>query len=139
MTHQGACLCGAVRFAGELDAGHGIHVCHCGLCRRWSAGPFMGALVAGPLTLTGAAPVWFQSSDHGERGHCPICGTTLFWRSPGAEASWAVNVHALDPGHGLTINEHIWFDDKPDFYDFADDRPRLTAAAWLSRFAAQGG
>jgi hypothetical protein len=37
--------------------------------------------------------------------------------------------------HGQEIVEHIWIDDKPDFYDFADDAPRKTAAECL----AEGG
>jgi hypothetical protein len=135
---NGQCLCGAVRFSGEIDRAGGVHVCHCRLCRRWSGGPFMGAGFSGAVAVEGDAPVWFRSSGHGERGHCAVCGTVLFWRSPGVAGGWVVNVHALDPGHGLAITEHIWTDEKPDFYDFADAAPRLTEAEWLARSAARG-
>lgn len=75
---------------------------------------------------------WYRSSETGERGFCSACGSTLFWRRVGAGSAMAVSAHALEPGHGLALNQHIWIDDKPDWYDFADDAPRLTAAEFLA-------
>jgi hypothetical protein len=126
---NGQCLCGAVRFHGTPVPGRGIGVCHCGQCRRWASGPFMAIRMTGGVTFDAdEALVWHRSSDHGERGFCGKCGTSLFWRAPGAGNDVAVNVSALPEDHGQAINEHIWVDDKPDFYDFSDDAPRLTAA-----------
>ena len=79
-----------------------------------------------------AALVWYRSSDQGERGFCARCGTSLFWRAPGAGNDVAINVNTLPEDHGQTINEHIWVDDQPAWYDFADDRPRRTAAQVLA-------
>lgn len=135
----GACLCGAVRFSGGLAPGPGVHVCHCGMCRRWGGGPFMAVHLAGGVRVdAGEALVWHASSAHGERGFCNRCGTSLFWRVPGEPADWAVNVHALDEDHGQTIAEHIWVDDRPGFYDFADTTPRLTAADFMARLRSKG-
>ena len=128
MSVTGQCLCGEVQFTGTPIQGRGIHVCHCGQCRRWASGPYMSARMEGGVTLTkddGLA--WFASSDVGERGFCRRCGSTMFWRTTGAERDWAVSVGTLAEGHGQEIAKHIWIDDKPDFYDFADDTPRLTA------------
>ena len=129
MQTNGQCLCGAVRFHGALAAGRGVGVCHCGQCRRWASGPFMAVRMEGGVTFDAdEALVWYRSSDHGERGFCSRCGSSLFWRSPGAGNDVAISVSTLPDSHGQQIFEHIWVDDKPGFYDFADDAPRKTAA-----------
>lgn len=75
---------------------------------------------------------WYRSSDKGERGFCARCGSTLFWRSPGA-VGISVSANALGDDHGLALTQHIWVDDQPDWYAFADDRPRRTAAQCLGQ------
>ncbi len=136
MTMTGQCLCGAVRFTAG-DVPHQIGACHCGQCRRWASGPYF-AVRAGSVAFEGEENIGrYRSSDWAERGFCIRCGSSLFWREKGTERDWAVSVGALDAtndgGHGLRITEHIWIDDKPDFYDFADDAPRLTAAQAMAR------
>ena len=134
MGVTGQCLCGAVRFTGTLVAGGGISVCHCGQCRRWASGPFMSEHMADGVTLTSADGLaWYASSDFAERGFCRHCGSTLFWRRQGEARDWAVSIGSLAEGHNQRIAEHIWVDDKPDFYDFADHAPRLTAAQAMAR------
>jgi len=134
MAITGQCLCGAVKFAGEPRTDRGISVCHCGQCRRWASGPFFAVRMQGGITLTKDEGLeWFRSSAQGERGFCGRCGTSLFWRAPGSGLDVAVSTGALEEGHGLTIAAHIWVDDKPGFYEFADDAPRLTAAQAMAR------
>lgn len=127
---KGQCLCGAVTFSGEPDRERGITPCHCGQCRRWAGGgPFMSVRCIGGVDLeSGAALGWFASSSFGERGYCKTCGSSLFWRATGEPRDWAINVSALPENHGLTIIKHIWADDQPDWYAFADEAPRMTAA-----------
>ena len=131
----GQCLCGAVKFSGVPDAG--IGVCHCGQCRIWGAGPFMEVdMKTGVRIDAGEDQLkWFRSSDVGERGFCATCGSTLFWRAVGAGDAMSVNAHALQADHGLVLEQHIWVDDKPDWYEFADDAPRRTAAECLGQGA----
>ncbi len=84
MQITGQCLCGAVQFTGTPVEGRGIHVCHCGQCRRWVSGPVMVIRMAGGVVLTKSKGlVWYASSDRGERGFCCHCGSSLFWRVPG--------------------------------------------------------
>lgn len=129
MTVIGQCLCGAVQFTGTPAGGGQVSVCHCGQCRRWNSGPLMSLDMQGGVALTKSDGLaWYKSSDRGERGFCRHCGSNLFWREPGAAGDWGVSAGALDDPSGLTIARHIWVDDKPDFYDFSDDAPRLTAA-----------
>lgn len=130
----GMCLCGAVRFHGVPDRAHGIAICHCGQCRRWAAGPLMVMRFASGVVLDADETLrWFRSSPDGERGFCADCGSSLFWRSPGAEGDMAVSVNTLPEDHGLALTEHIWIEDKPGWYDFAGDAARLTAAEVLAR------
>jgi len=75
---------------------------------------------------------WYDASDVGERGFCSDCGSTLFWRSKDAEpGDWAVSAGTLPDGAVSRIFEHIWIDDKPAYYEFADDSPRRTEADCL--------
>ncbi|CAN0603430.1 unnamed protein product [Ectocarpus sp. 12 AP-2014] len=41
-THQvtGKCLCGAVKISADTNTRE-VAACHCDMCRRWSAGPFI--------------------------------------------------------------------------------------------------
>jgi hypothetical protein len=137
MLH-GRCLCGAVRFHGEPDAARGVTVCHCGQCRRQGGGgPLAAIRFRGGIALDSDETLrWFRSSDHGERGFCARCGSSLFWRSPGQGNDVSVSLGALQEDHGLTIGAHIWVEDKPGWYDFADDRPRYTSDEWIARHRA---
>ena len=132
----GQCLCGAVRFHGVLQPGRGVGLCHCGQCRRWASGPFMAIRFEGGVAFDDETALrWYRSSEHGERGFCSQCGSSLFWREPGAGNDVAISVSTLDDGHGIGIMEHIWVDDKPDWYEFTDDTPRRTAAEVLGNTA----
>lgn len=126
----GRCLCGAVRF--EFDgAPGGIGFCHCKMCRRWSGGAPFAAFQAAPRLLAAESLRWHKSSEWGERGFCRECGTPLFWRAAGV-SEWAISAGALDDEKGLAVAKHIFIDDKPDFYDFADDAPRSTGAEFTA-------
>jgi hypothetical protein len=71
---------------------------------------------------------WYRSSEVGERGFCGTCGSTLFWRRAGGGSAMSVSAHALQDDHGLKLEKHIWVDFKPDWYEFADECPRLTSS-----------
>lgn len=132
MKVSGQCLCGSVRFGGTPRTN--ITVCHCGQCRRWASGPFFAVRFEGGITFEAEETLhWFRSSETGERGFCTVCGSSMFWRVPGQGNDISASANLLEPGHGLSIERHIWVDDKPDFYDFADDAPRLTAAEAMRR------
>ncbi len=133
---HGRCLCGAVRFHGTLPEGPCLEVCHCGQCRRWGSGPYMSFHFVDGVTLDADEGLaWYRSSDVGERGFCRRCGSSLFWRKPGAGSDMAVSAGTLEPGAPVAIRSHIWVEDKPGWYDFADDTPRRTAA----EFRGEGG
>jgi hypothetical protein len=134
-SRSGGCLCGAVRFEVTV-AEKTFNICHCGMCRKWSGGPFMAVHCQGAGTITkkdGLA--WYRGSKWAERGFCNRCGTSLFWRlAKHPEALLNIAVDAFDDAGDLTLDRHIYIDAKPARYDFADNRPRITEAELLAEF-----
>lgn len=124
MTHEGRCLCGAVRLRvnGPMAA---PNACHCTACRKQSG--HFGASVDMPrkaLSVTGMAHVvWYQSSEKVRRGFCGICGSTLFW-DPVFHDWTAVAMGAFDTPTQTQLALHIYVADKGDYYDIADGLPQ---------------
>lgn len=132
----GKCLCGGVRFELRGDVGD-AHLCHCKMCRRWGGG--MPLVVCGGEVhlLADETLKWWKSSPWGERGFCGVCGSSLFWRTQDG-GHFIANVGALDDDNAITtIGEHIYIDEKPAFYQTADDAPRLSGAAFAARVMTQ--
>ncbi|WP_347140786.1 GFA family protein [Paracoccus sp. SSK6] len=116
----GRCLCGAVSFTGTWG-GDPLRACHCSQCRRWSGHVWAAA---GSAELAVEGPVkWFRSSDEAERGFCPDCGSSLFWRRTGSDRV-EVAAGAVDNPTGLQLVGHIYVADKGDYYDIADGLPQ---------------
>lgn len=135
-TVSGRCLCGAVKFTADV-AKRDVDVCHCSMCRRWAAGPFMGLMHEGEVAFEGAESIGvYKSSEWGERGFCKQCGTPLFWRLSGSD-TYSFSAGALDDQSGLRLTMQIFIDEKPAYYDFANDTPRLTGAEAMA--ALSGG
>ena len=139
----GGCLCGAVRF--ELtQPPPPVWFCHCKMCRRWSGGLPLAAVEASPPRLLRAEALrWHASSDFGERGFCEKCGSKLFWRESAAAAEWDITAAALDDESALQMGGHIYYDDKPGYYSFADAACKHSGAEHLAnslrKSAAAGG
>ncbi len=123
-THTGGCLCGGVRYSlrGVLRP---VIACHCGQCRRTSG--HYAAMTSVPtrdLVLTSSGTLsWYRSSPRAERGFCRVCGGNLFWR-PDGENRTAITAGTLDPPTGLELAEHIFVDDKSDYYVLGDGLPQ---------------
>ncbi|MCC5973699.1 MAG: GFA family protein [Rubellimicrobium sp.] len=118
----GRCLCGDVTYtitAPPQEAGF----CHCGQCRRQSGHVWASAIVApSDLAIDGRAS-WYISSDHGERGFCPRCGSFLFWRArDGSMIGFSLG--SLDAPTGIVPDHHIYAADKGDYYDIHDGLPQ---------------
>ncbi len=118
---SGACLCGAVTFAGRLTS-EPVGACHCSQCRRWSGHFWAGAELRDPA-IKGEPLRWFRSSEDAERGFCAACGSSLFWRETGSRRT-VVSAGAITPPTGLRLEGHIYVADKGDYYDIADGLPQ---------------
>ncbi|GHA95676.1 aldehyde-activating protein [Algimonas arctica] len=131
-TH-GQCHCGAVKFEGKGPV-KGVDACHCATCRHLNGGPYMGVGFHNGITLTQSdALKWYESSAWARRGFCGECGTSLFYNLKGS-AFTSVSSGCLDMPRGLTLSREYFIDEKPDFYDFSGERPRLTAAEAFASF-----
>ena len=89
---NGSCLCGAIGFQAGLPSKWCAH-CHCSMCRKAHGAGYVTwvgfetdqvSFVQGENELK-----WYESSPGAQRGFCPHCGSTLFFRSE----RWAGELH----------------------------------------------
>jgi hypothetical protein len=89
---NGSCLCGAIEFQAGLPSKWCAH-CHCSMCRKAHGAGYVTwvgfetdqvSFVQGENELK-----WYESSPGAQRGFCPHCGSTLFFRSE----RWAGELH----------------------------------------------
>ncbi len=84
-TYRGSCFCGAVelRVTGEPVA---MGYCHCGSCRKWSAGPINGFTLWKPSAVQvtkGADQIaGYNKTPQSLRKWCKTCGGHLFTEHP---------------------------------------------------------
>lgn len=81
IKYSGACFCGAVRF--EVSAEPIAQaICHCTMCRSWSASPFNGAALfpRGSVAVTEGKELVssYAKTEGHDRQWCSRCGGHLF-------------------------------------------------------------
>jgi len=129
----GKCMCGAVRLTATAKKSNVI-VCHCDMCRRWSAGPFM-ALNCQTVTFEGGKSIGrIRSSDWAERGFCTKCGSNLFYHLVDG-SDYQIAAGLFDDQSMLRMSLQVFTDSKPDFYDFANETKMMTGAEVIALFA----
>jgi hypothetical protein len=132
-TVTGGCLCGAVRFT-AAPAKREVGACHCSMCRRWSAGPFLALECGDTLKIENATNLGvYRSSEWAERCFCTKCGTPLFYRLIGKDF-YAVSAEAFDTRDGYEFKSQIFIDEKPAYYDFANKTQNMTGAQVFAAF-----
>ena len=128
----GGCLCGAVRFQAR-DVDTHVHACHCGMCRRWGGGPFLGVDSAS-IRFDGETHLRrFDSSDWACRGFCGECGSSLFYYFK-PEDRYSLCAGSFDDQSRFELASEIFIDHKPAAYAFAGERPRMTEAEVLAEY-----
>jgi hypothetical protein len=135
----GGCLCGAVRFTAAPVA-HDVGACHCGMCRKWTAGPFLALECGGTVQVDDPSSLsFYRSSEWAERGFCAKCGTSLFYRMVGKDF-YAVSAEAFDDTSGFGFTSQIFIDEKPSYYTFANATKDMTGAEVFAEMqAAESG
>jgi hypothetical protein len=125
MKISGSCLCGEVEFEADHQ-GAEVVVCHCGQCRKqsghlWSATavPNVSLKLSKETTLA-----WYAASNFAKRGFCSACGTSLFWRENDGENTH-VGLGVLNAPTNLKLQKHIFMAHKGDYYEVADDLPKV--------------
>ena len=133
---DGHCLCGAVSLS-VASAKPLVDVCHCDMCRRWGGGPLMG-MSGASFTIAGKEHVTsYASSDWAERAFCSKCGTNLWYRFVPSDL-YSFTAGLFDIRDGVEIEQQIFVDEKPDFYDFAQQTPMKTGAEIIAEAEAAG-
>lgn len=66
---------------------------------------------------------WYRSSPSARRGFCGACGSVMFWDDDSATVG--INAGCLDQPTGLTVEKHIFVEDKADYYEIDDAAPRF--------------
>lgn len=134
-TRTGQCLCGAVTFT-VTDPSHGLGVCHCGMCRRWSGGAMLTlAVPADAMSIEGSDHIRaFRSSDWAARHFCATCGSSLWYRltTPEAPQAYYIAAGLLDDLTGMKLEHEIYIDRKPDAFAFAGPTHQMTEAQFLA-------
>jgi len=135
---EGHCLCGAVRVRMTPPVPH-VEACHCTMCRRWGGGAYLSLRGVPDPEIEGAEHiVRYASSDWAERGFCGTCGTHLFYFYR-PKQSYSFTAGLFDRLDGFTLDEEIFIDEKPGYYDFAGERERLTAAEVIAKYSPSHG
>jgi hypothetical protein len=132
----GRCLCGAVTIAVTAMETE-VDICHCRMCQRWG-GAFYAGVRGDSVTVSGKdAITLYRSSAWAERAFCATCGSNLWYRLlPTGRRSFLAGLFDLPPGFG--IERQIFVDEKPDWYDIAQESPKLTGPECIAEAKAAG-
>jgi hypothetical protein len=113
-THEGGCLCGAVRYRVAGDprlAG----VCHCTFCKRGTGSAFRVAAYfteAAVEFISGARKTYEYRSDESKRWakleFCPTCGTTVTGTAEWVPGMRMITVGTLDDPNWIKPTRHVW-------------------------------
>ena len=125
----GRCLCGEIRYAAKGPISQQTN-CHCSLCRRASAAPFVTwfSVPANNFTVTAGHPARFDSSAHGYRTFCPRCGTQLTFQSQESPSEIDITVCSLDDPENVAPVDHTFTRTALSWVKLADDMPRHPGA-----------
>ena len=133
---EGRCLCGAVTIRLE-GARPLVDVCHCAMCLRWGGGAFGGVSGEAFTVEGGEHATVYRSSGWAERAFCARCGSNLWYRFlPTDHYSFLAGLFELPEGFSLW--RQIFIDEKPAWYDFAQETPTMTGAEVMAEAKAKG-
>lgn len=131
---KGSCLCGAVELS-TSSLSPKIGGCHCGMCRKWGGGAFMGVECSGELNFAGEENVEvYQSSEWAERGFCKKCGTHLFYLLKSHQL-YFLPVGIFDDQTSFKFESQFFLEDKPEYYEFANQTKNLSGEELFAMFA----
>ncbi|WP_073975295.1 GFA family protein [Erythrobacter donghaensis] len=136
----GHCLCGAVTITVTAMQAE-VDICHCAMCGRWGGAFFAGVKGEGAEVTGEEAITVYRSSEWAERAFCGTCGSNLWYEFlPTKGRSFLAGLFDLPPGFG--IEQQIFVDEKPDWYDIVQESPMKTGpeviAEAMAGMGAQG-
>ncbi len=122
---EGGCLCGAVRYA-VTGPPERSAICHCGICRRETGGPFVawGIWPRERFCELAGATVGYVTSDAGIRRFCATCGATVYFESRRNPAIAEIMLAGLDAPDAVDPPVHAFAAHAVPGLVLDDDRPR---------------
>ena len=107
------------------------------MCQRWGGAFYAGVKGTDAVVRGEEAVSVYRSSPWAERAFCGTCGSNLWYRFlPTGNRSFLAGLFTLPPGFG--IEQQIFVDEKPDWYDLAQDSPLKTGAQIMAEAKAAG-
>ena len=76
----------------------------------------------------------FNSSDWAERGFCNKCGSHLFYRLKESN-QYVMPLGLFDDDIPFVFDHQIFIDEKPSFYEFANETSDMTGAEVFAKYA----
>jgi len=132
----GRCLCGAVTVTVSAMKAE-VDICHCAMCQRWGGAFYAGVKGEGAQIAGETAITVYRSSAWAERAFCGTCGSNLWYRFlPTGGRSFLAGLFDLPEGFG--IEQQIFVDEKPDWYDLAQESPTLSGEQVIAAAMEQG-
>lgn len=113
MEIRGGCMCGEIRYKLTCEPIYST-MCHCADCRR-AAGAQAVAWVTVPdrnFLLTKGEPVRYKSSPPVERTFCPVCGTSLTYRSEERDQETDITTGSLDRSEDFPPTKDLFCRDR---------------------------
>jgi hypothetical protein len=133
VAKEGRCLCGKVRISANainLD----VHACHCNMCQQWNGGPTMSVHCGTGVTFTNEDNISvYRSCSWAELGFCKSCGSHLFYRLID-NGEYLIQTGTFDSANGFVLDQQIFIDEKPSFYNFANKTRDLTGAEVFAQY-----
>lgn len=127
------CLCGQVKVT-VANHNNNVGACHCSICRKWAGGPFMAIDCGTDVTLEGTDNVSvYSSSDWAERGFCKHCGSHLFYRLKETH-KYFIPAGLFENTDKFVFDHQVFIDNKPHYYDFANNTVDMTEAQVFAMF-----
>ncbi len=132
------CLCGKVSI--EVQDFHTeVGACHCSMCRKWGSGPLLtvNGGTGDQIKITPENLVTrYQSSEWAERGFCSNCGSNLFYRLLPTDF-YSIPIDLFDEQEDANLTVEVYYDQKPKYYDFANETQKLTEAEIMEMVQAE--
>jgi hypothetical protein len=118
MIYSGGCFCGKIRYQFS-DGEYLVANCHCTICRKTSAAPFVTWVIMPRerFAFTASEPGILESSSKGRRLFCRDCGTPLVFASNERNHKIDVTTCSLD---------------EPEAWPPTEDAYTDTRLAWLT-------
>lgn len=112
-THEGGCLCGAVRLRISGPAKWTAY-CHCQSCRRHTGAPVSAyaGFEKDQVAVIAGQPVWYASSPGVRRAFCGTCGSTLAFEGERWPTETHLHVGCLDQPEAFAPTGHAFAEER---------------------------